>query len=192
MEREKCASDAALMTERLSRNERADRAGKKATWTPERDAALESLLAQGYTYSQLAPKLGVSRNAAIGRAGRIGLRAARTPESAVDILSDGDRRQRRGACDRRDRARKAPAAGREAPSPGSPTPASTCEAGAGVVPLHVPFLEMQPGHCRYLYGDGPWTACGHPRVRHEEKGRSGYAGPYCAGHMRLTRIANSE
>jgi hypothetical protein len=32
-----------------------------------------------------------------------------------------------------------------------------------VEPRHVPFFELGAGECKYPYGDGPFTFCGHPR-----------------------------
>jgi GcrA cell cycle regulator len=42
-------------------------------WTAERDAELTRLAAENLTYSQIGKQLGISKNAAIGRARRLGL-----------------------------------------------------------------------------------------------------------------------
>lgn len=42
-------------------------------WTPEMDATLRAMVAAGKTYAVIARKLGVTRNAAIGRGHRLGL-----------------------------------------------------------------------------------------------------------------------
>lgn len=54
-----------------------------AQWTPERDAILAAGVASGRPHSAIAKELGVSRNATIGRAHRLGIdcpdvRAARS------------------------------------------------------------------------------------------------------------------
>lgn len=48
---------------------------------------------------------------------------------------------------------------------------------AEIAPLHVGLLDLKPGACRYPYGDGPFTFCGHGTLA----GKS-----YCAAHQRLS------
>lgn len=35
---------------------------------------------------------------------------------------------------------------------------------AEIVPLGLTLMELEPGECRYPYGDGPFTFCGHKAV----------------------------
>lgn len=44
---------------------------------------------------------------------------------------------------------------------------------AEVDPLHLALLDLEPGMCRYPYGDGPYTFCGHP-----QRDKSSYCGPH--------------
>jgi GcrA cell cycle regulator len=49
-------------------------------WTDDRVAALRQMHADGWTFSQIGRELGTTRNAVIGRAWRLHLRARLTPE----------------------------------------------------------------------------------------------------------------
>lgn len=57
------------------------------TWTPERDKVLTRRLAEGWSASEVAAELGVTRNSVIGRAGRLGVKL-------MFKSSDGPRVQR--------------------------------------------------------------------------------------------------
>jgi GcrA cell cycle regulator len=45
-----------------------------------------------------------------------------------------------------------------------------------IVPRHLSLIELEPGDCRYPYGDGPMTFCGHPKL--------GWSS-YCIAHHAL-------
>lgn len=49
-----------------------------------------------------------------------------------------------------------------------------------VIPRNLTLLELEPGDCRYPYGDSEFTFCGHPHM----EGSS-----YCGPHFSLTRGA---
>jgi GcrA cell cycle regulator len=49
---------------------------------------------------------------------------------------------------------------------------------AGIEPRHLSLLDLEPSDCRYPYGDGPITFCGHAK----QDGSS-----YCSSHFHLTR-----
>jgi GcrA cell cycle regulator len=51
-----------------------------------------------------------------------------------------------------------------------------------VVPHHVELLDLERHHCRYPYGESPFTFCGHATM----EGRS-YCGPHYALSMRTQR-----
>lgn len=48
----------------------------------------------------------------------------------------------------------------------------------GIDPLHITLLDLEPHHCRYPYGEGPFTFCGHP-----VEGESSY----CEAHADLCK-----
>jgi GcrA cell cycle regulator len=45
-----------------------------------------------------------------------------------------------------------------------------------IISLGKALIDLEPNDCRYPYGDGPFTHCGHPQLA----GR-----PYCPGHVAL-------
>jgi hypothetical protein len=62
---------------------------------------------------------------------------------------------------------------REAEDGGIDPQPFVCRDAADIVPRHLDLLELAEQDCKYPYGDGPITFCGHPR----RKGT-----PYCPGH----------
>ena len=118
-----------------------------------------------------------SRNAAIGRARRMGLSGLDPSERARPAEIADASRARCGFTRCRKRRGKIPAA------------AADFEAGralqlrcVGIVPRHLSLLELEAGDCRYPFGGDAEgeaiTFCGHPR-------REGSS--YCVSHFHLTR-----
>jgi GcrA cell cycle regulator len=157
-------------------------------WAPEHSGALRDCLSQGMSYGQAANAINArfgtefTRNAAIGRAKRLGLRAASGRKALV--------RPRRS--DRpTDSAPKASQknALREIVHPeASPAPTPAPETAkpvklrcVGIKPRLIAFADLAPGDCRYPYGgekEGETYAfCGHPRLPHSS---------YCRPHHALT------
>lgn len=56
---------------------------------------------------------------------------------------------------------------------GPSNPAKKAEVKTTVVPLNIDLGDLKNSQCRYPYGEGPYTFCGHPV---KEKS------PYCADH----------
>lgn len=54
---------------------------------------------------------------------------------------------------------------------------------ADIEPLHLSILEVTDSTCKFGYGDGPFTFCGHPVF--ESK-------PYCEAHCRLAYQRTSD
>lgn len=136
-----------------------------STWTEERDAKLKEWLAEGWSFSQVGAGLGVSRNAAIGRTYRLGLKGP---------LKEPKTRKPRRSKLHPDRIYK------RIKQRNPPMIFDNYQPQIGdVVPLNIPFMEIETGQCRYIVGepDGVNTLfCGHGVV----DGLS-----YCAGHARL-------
>ena len=150
-------------------------------WAPEHSEALREYLAKGMSYSEIADTINAkfstaySRNAAIGRAKRMGL-------AGPDRPADLPRLPPKGNAPRLHRLRE-----RHVPEPGRPAPLL-----AGVervelrciqiLPRHLSLIDLEAGDCRYPYGGDEEgeaiTFCGHP----QREGSS-----YCAGHFHLTR-----
>jgi len=154
-------------------------------WAPEHSDALRECIAKGLSYAEAARRINsrfntaYSRNAALGRARRLGLR----PE---------DRRQPSGPCNAaQSRSAVEPRAGEvrklELPwpvpvfkdlGPVKPVKLRCVE----IEPRHLSLVELKRGDCRYPYGGDEEgeviTFCGHPR-------RAGSS--YCAPHFHLSR-----
>lgn len=136
------------------------------TWTGALVRKLVELHEQQKTFSQIAEIIGMSRNACIGKARRLGLE--RTP----DTLSPEDKKLRDEARSQAMRARRLTFRenrGTYAPrAPRHPKPINDLRE----IALHISFEDLKSFHCRFPYGDKDFTFCGHPKVK----------GSYCAPH----------
>jgi len=154
-------------------------------WAPEHSDALRDCLSRGMSYAQAAKALNArfgtqfTRNAAVGRAKRLGLLVAAVRKVAL---------------------RRRPPPSRASPAPATPNgkpdtsgPAVSPPASAlarnrsiklrcvGIKPRLLAFVDLEPGDCRYPYGgekEGEaYAFCGHPRLPHAS---------YCRPHYQLT------
>jgi GcrA cell cycle regulator len=154
----------------------------QSTWEEAHSVALRDCLEKGMSFAEIARALNArfntayTRNAAIGRARRMGLsvpireRAAR----ALNKPKKADARRIREL-----RARKTVTA---APKPATFERASTLQLRCvAITPRHLALVDLDAGDCRYPYGGDvegePITFCGHPR--HE-------ISSYCLAHFHLT------
>jgi GcrA cell cycle regulator len=146
-----------------------DRRDDKATWIAERVATLKRLLSdpRRLTAQQIASELGVSRNAVVGKAARLGLRlpnhSLRNPWRPSGL-------------------EEAPLHGRvpdlEAPTD-CPSGSPTARGQRTARPKHIAFLDLEPHHCRWPYGRRlPFTFCGCDRIARSA---------YCAVHTGESR-----
>ncbi len=153
----------------------------RSAWTPEIDADMLHLAATGTSYSEAALVLNAkygtafTRNALIGRASRLGVftpRPKRTPEErearrrASEARHNQKRRKERQALGAKPR-RVTPRPEREI----------TVLRRAGIDPLHISLFDLTSKTCRWPYGEGPYTFCGH----HPSEGSQ-----YCAPHFHLS------
>lgn len=148
-------------------------------WKPVHDTALRSFVeTNDLSYAAIAAKLNeqfgttYSRNAAIGRAGRMGLinpfkvkkcktpeyRKARNKPHPRIIASNGNSTMRviqsvENVADMKLRC-------------------------VEIVPRNISLIDLERNDCRYPYGDGSFTFCGHPKM----EGSS-----YCGAHFALTK-----
>lgn len=145
--------------------------------------ALRECLDKGMTFSEIARALNerfgtaYTRNAAIGRARRMGLSVCERAAGTVP-----DRPKQPDA--RRLRKKRARRLAQPAPKP------TTLERDAvlqlrcvAITPRHLALVDLEAGDCRYPYGGDaegePITFCGHPR--HE-------GSSYCPSHFHLTSL----
>lgn len=129
-------------------------------WTPDTITRLREMWAEGYSASQIGQTFRLTRNAIIGKVHRLGLPGRRTTQ--------GNKPGRKPkpsfmlARYRRHKKRRPIVAARVKPSIG------------------VELINLRPNQCRWPYGDGPFTFCGHAvRSGCDELGN---AWPYCEGH----------
>jgi GcrA cell cycle regulator len=149
-------------------------------WPETHDAALKNYFGSGMSFRQIAAAVNAemgtnySRNAVLGRASRLGLR------STVPKGRGPSMRAKRPKPEKAQVIRFKPAAK-------APTVAEREEIKlrcAEVVPLNVPLTQLQPGQCRWPYGDDfPFTFCAHPAT----EGSS-----YCMPHFCLALGTGTE
>jgi GcrA cell cycle regulator len=160
-----------------------------AKWPAEHDEALKRLFAEGLSFAQIAAKLHgefgaaatYSRNSCIGRAHRLRLSQADKPKKAPPPRPWEDEGKSRRTYLRH----KQIEAGnyvRPQYKPRVKVPAFACDPVSGlrvadVVPLHLTLLELEPGQCRWPYGDSPYTFCGCQQF-------AGFS--YCEPHQALS------
>lgn len=98
------------------------------SWTDERIATLKKLWEGGSTASQIAEELGgVSRNAVIGKAHRLGLKSRPSPVKANDKKKPASAAKSKPA-PKAPPKKTAPAAAAPAPAPARPAPKNTAQA----------------------------------------------------------------
>jgi GcrA cell cycle regulator len=137
-------------------------------WSVERIEQLKKLYADGYSCAQIAGHLGhATRNAVIGKVHRLGLTrdSRRVPKAGPRAPREAKKSAARPAGNIFE-ARWQPK------KPAEPI-AIRC---AAVEPFHL--SEPEVGKCKYPYGDGPFTFCGHDTAR-----------TYCDLHHELCWVA---
>ena len=129
-------------------------------WIPERDETLKRMLSEGISFSKIAVELGgsFSRNAAIGRAHRLGLTA---PKKENSVKKKKPPRLTAQLFSHRLENKSAP------------LPKFN---PADIIPLNIPLLALEHHHCRWPYGEKDFVFCGHDKMFGES---------YCEGHCHL-------
>lgn len=128
------------------------------TWTDYRIDTLKRMRTTGHSYTEIAKKLGISRNSAMGKARRLGLPTHESKSSRSLI----NKRNISRATATVPRVKAAPElSGRPLP-PDMALPPS----------LNIALIDLEPHHCRFIPGDDR-RFCGHPRID---------ASPYCITH----------
>jgi GcrA cell cycle regulator len=128
-------------------------------WIPEQELRLRELVSAGLTGGQIAAKLGgISRNSVVGKVMRLGLRLSGGSNASTRSIEP----RQIGAP--RHRAHK-------------PTRAEICRLATDQrEPRHLSLIDLEPTDCKYPFGEGPFTFCGHPQIE---------GAPYCAAHLIL-------
>jgi len=157
----------------------------QSTWEEAHSTLLRELVDKGVTFSEIARALNArfntayTRNAAIGRARRMGLSLPQ-PAGSSSVFQAPKRADIRRISKKRTRLSAQPPA-----KLSSKQRAATLQLRCvAITPRHLALVDLEPADCRYPYGgdvDGePITFCGHPR-------REGSS--YCSSHFHLTRLA---
>ena len=148
------------------------RNGHDSPWTPERDAVLVRLWAEGYSASQIADQImgvKVSRCSVIGRVHRLKL-PGRKPRQPASKSPPRERRVRQFVP-------KPPA---PPPRPEPPPPPPPGEPRMRKLPL----LELKPTSCRWPVNDGrPFLFCAATADEGEV---------YCGFHGRMARVRDRK
>lgn len=147
-------------------------------WPDEHDAFLAECLAGGMSTAKAAAELNArfgtnySRNACIGRASRRNMARdhAKGPKQRPGQEPAPPKTRKRRRYSVRSMSFEAP--------PGETTPPVEIASlrCVEIDPLHVSLLDLEPETCRWPYGEGPFTFCGHPAV----------FGSYCGPHFHLS------
>jgi GcrA cell cycle regulator len=150
-------------------------------WDEAHSKALRGCLDKGMTFSEIARALNerfgtaYTRNAAIGRARRMGLSV---PERAGSTTPDKPKQP----VARRLRKKRARRLEESIPKPTTLERAAALQLRCvAITPRHLALVDLEVGDCRYPYGGDaegePITFCGHAR-------REGSS--YCLSHFHLT------
>lgn len=153
----------------------------KETWSEETKADLKRLFDQGLSFGQIGAQIGISRNAAIGKARRLGLtRIIIETRSAAPLPPRPPRRERkpranRGWISEAERVKRVT----EPSKPQAALPPTPIEDDAIPVEQRLTIFDLTNKTCRWPVGD-PGTPdfffCGDPSADCD-RGR-----PYCPAH----------
>lgn len=141
-------------------------------WTDERINTLRTDYAEGYSCAQIAIRIGdgITRNSVIGKVHRLGLEKPDNIKRKVGARAPREAKPRTQAS----RQRYIPGTTRfyEAVS----NPAEIKLRCVEIEPRGLTLLGLEPGDCRYPYGDETVTFCGHPKQAGSQ---------YCTPHHHL-------
>ena len=157
----------------------------QSNWEAEHTQALREYLARGLSFSEIAAAINsrfntaYSRNAAIGRATRLGLAG---PERQGDNLRHFPKRPPKARKSRLRQPRERHIPGFMPRLPAFETTEMPKLRCVEIVPRHLALVDLESGDCRYPYGGDEEgeaiTFCGHPW-------QEGFS--YCTPHVQLTR-----
>lgn len=139
-------------------------------WNDAAIAQLKSLMMEGLSFSQIGALLGCSRSAACGKAFRLGLSDSARRGRPKIVLGESAQvrgRTRQRLTNRGTRFTMETITEYEQP----------VMAAGDIEPLNIALLDLEPHHCRWPLGDGPFVFCGHQK----------YPGSsYCRAHFELS------
>lgn len=143
-------------------------------WTEEKVKRLKELWKKGYSTGEIGRMIGVSKNAVVGKAHRLGLDSRPSPIKP-DRDSQGVKEKIKPKEKIKETAKKPEKLkGKEAGEKGSAEP----KKDSGVRPDGISLLELTKSSCRWPQGDPKekgFSFCGKPAI----EGR-----PYCMEHVK--------
>lgn len=131
-------------------------------WPAEHHDALVGFIAAGLSFAEAATAInkqfhsGYTRCAAIGRGSRTGIVQPTRTKVA--------------------RAPRKPQPYKPRPRPVASVPRAIPISCQEITPLHLTLVDLETGDCRYPFGEGPFTFCGHPSETDSS---------YCPAHHHL-------
>jgi len=145
------------------------------SWTPERISDLEKLWAEGHSTAEIGRRMGVSKNAVVGKAHRLGLPSRQSP---IDAKRRAPRKP----------ATRAKPAARRVAAPAEPKAPAPAAAAPAAPPRKKPVRKHSGPSCQWPFGDPRLPGfhfCGAPA----EPGK-----PYCDEHcaMAYNRVSVSQ
>lgn len=138
-------------------------------WSDERIEQLKALYAQGVPFSEIGAELGISRNACIGKAHRLGLGGSNVGRKPGSTSKVGGRTGIGAVVQKINATRKSPFR----PGPKIKAEPFVCAPVVNLEPLNISIYELTEISCRYPSAEAPFTFCGLPQ-------RVGSS--YCAKH----------
>lgn len=140
-----------------------------AQWSDDQCAELALLLATGMVYREIAATLNEkfgtahTKNAIVGKVQRLNLTPPNKPKCPPYVRKPKQSTANKGhhhVVDRIVRANSNSNAMRVIKTVEMEQYKVRC---VEIIPRHVSLIDLEPGDCRYPYGDGPMTFCGHPK-----------------------------
>ena len=138
----------------------------KGAWPEDHCAELTRLLASGMIYREIANTLNekfganYSKNSVVGKVCRLGLVPPEKPKAAPYVRKRSPRPRIKREVLRIVSANSNSNAMRVVSNVVLQQERLRC---VEIVPRNVSLLDLEPNDCRYPYGDGPMTFCGHPK-----------------------------
>lgn len=144
------------------------------TWTEEQENKLRELWPDPkMSCSMIANEMGVTRNTVIGKARRLELGPKPSSHPKTNSVKRTGTFKPKRIQKRNFGSVWSGYTGQEQFIPRA----------ADIEPLHLSILEVTDRTCKFGYGDGPFTFCGHPVF--ESK-------PYCRAHCALVYVAPKQ
>jgi GcrA cell cycle regulator len=172
-----------------------------ADWSPERENNLRALIAEGLSGGAIGDRLGITRNAVLGKAMRLGLKVGLSPgtyQRSKARKAPPPPRNQKVSLAPVSRAKAAPSPVRKSPPAPPPAPKPPAPKRVAVAPTlptsaPIPFIGRTALQCSAIVGDvraSPAMCCGAPvKWREDSKGKHGPSSWCAYHHAEYTTVA---